>query len=318
MLALSATSTRAPPLVVVAVLHWNTLRATGRCLRALRTMNYPNACIVLVDNASGDDSVAGLITAFPEVTVLRNRSNLGFAAGHVVALEFAQARAADAIWLVNSDAEVSAGALDDLVAAWQTRGDGIYGAAPVQRHANGDEWLNFPGKYLDPDGRPGAFQRDTPIKWTRACQQGAAFQVGAVAGSCMLIPLALVRAHGWLDPAWFMYCEEIDYCYRLRCSGVRAWLVPHADVVHGGGGSQGDSLAVADCMLYYRTRNEIVLTLRHGGRVIAALVAFKKLLRAAATVPRDRRRAALVWRGLWDALRGRMGKTLAPERFYAV
>ncbi len=300
------------PLVVVSVLNWNTPALTLRCLRALAACDYPALRIVVVDNASSDDSIAQIREAWPAITLLRATENLGFAEGHALALAQARAWNAAALWLLNSDAEPEASALRRLVDAWHANGDAIYGAAPLRTSADGREQLNFPDKYLDPDGRPRPFRRDRRVLVDDAWTSAPPRRVGAAAGSCLLLPLRLIDTHGWLDPSWFLYCEEIDYCYRLRTQGVACWLVPQARVWHTGGGS-ATARGVADAIGYYHARNEIVLARRHSGRVIAALIALKKLLRALALTAVHPRRAGYVLRGLIDALRGVRGKVVAPE-----
>lgn len=305
-------SDSAPPLVVVSVLNWNTPALTLRCLRALAACDYPTLRIVVVDNASRDDSVAQFRAAWPALTLLQAPSNLGFAEGHALALQQAQQWSAAAIWLLNSDAEPEAGALRALVAAWCSHGDAIYGAAPLCTGPDGHALLNFPSRYLDPDGVPRPLQRDRPTLYGADWPAAPPRRVGAVAGSCLLLPLAVVASQGWMDAAWFLYCEEIDYCYALRKRGVACWLVPQARVWHADGGSSRHG-GVADVIAYYRARNEIVLAMRHAPRGTAAVIAVKKLLRGLETVLWRPRRAGRVLHGVVDALRGRDGKTVAPE-----
>ncbi|MBL8298588.1 MAG: glycosyltransferase [Rhodanobacteraceae bacterium] len=302
----------APPLVVVSVLNWNTPALTLRCLRALALCDYPALRLVVVDNASDDDSVVQIRAAWPDITLLRATENNGFAAGHALALAQARSWNAAALWLLNSDAEPEAGALRRLVEAWQARGDAVYGGAPLCATADGHVQLNFPDKYLDPDGRPRPFRRDRRVIYDASWAAAPPRRVGAVAGSCLLLPLHLIDTQGWLDTSWFLYCEEIDHCYRLREVGVACWLVPQARVWHAGGGS-ATRRGVADVIAYYRARNEIVLAWRYADRSTAGLIALKKLLRALALALLRPRLAAYVLYGLIDALRGRRGKAVAPE-----
>jgi GT2 family glycosyltransferase len=306
-------SSPAAPLVVVSVVSWNTAALTLRCLDALAASSYPAQRVVVVDNASQDDTLERLRAAHPEATVIAAGSNLGFAAGHALAWQRARQWAAAAIWLVNSDAEPEPGALGALVDAWRSGGDALYGGAPLRRLADGTVELNFPAKYLAPHGRPQAFARDRPLVFDATWQNCPPCRVGAAAGSCLLVPLALAERHGWLDPAWFLYCEEIDYAYRLRAVGVPAVLVPAARVWHAGGGSHRRDARAEDAVAYYRARNEIVLAARHRGPATAAVIASKKLLRAAASALSRPRQGLAIARGTFDALRGRMGKVVAPE-----
>lgn len=306
-------SLNAKPLIVVSVVNWNTADATIRCLRSLQVMTYPNFRVVVVDNASIDASAVRIKHSCPWVTVLESPSNCGFAAGHDIARRQAEQWLGAAVWLVNSDAVVDPLALTYLVAAWQEQGDAIFGGVPLVRRESGAVWLNFPQKYLRESVTPHSFQRDEDVEFTEQWQTRGPFRVSAVPGSSLFIPLGLVRVFGWMDKAWFLYCEEIDYCYRLRKLGVRSMLVPKSHIWHHGGGSHTFSTRVTDCIHYYRARNEIVLAKRHGSRLFAGLIALKKACRGAYVGLSNPLRAAMIWRGILHALSGRMGKMIAPE-----
>lgn len=301
-----------PPLLAVSVLNWNTPQATLDCLAALYSSTYENFRVIVVDNASADDSAARIAAAFPAVRLIVNAENPGYAGGHATALRQAQEWGAAALLLLNSDAEVEAQTLRELVNAWREQGDALYGGAPLCRRGDAIV-LNFPQKYLQPDGRPRPWRRDREVPWSPAWNTARPRRVGAAAGSCLLLPLALVQEHGWLDGAWFLYCEEIDYCYRLRDAGVASWLVPRARLWHAGGGSQRDWPALRDGMHYYHARNEIELARRHAGAGVAALVLLKKLGRVLLLAPRRPARAVHLLRGAFDGLRRRLGKVVAPE-----
>jgi N-acetylglucosaminyl-diphospho-decaprenol L-rhamnosyltransferase len=308
--------TEAQPLLVVSVLNWNTAALTRQCLHAVQQSSGVQARIVVVDNASQDGSVAQLRAAFPAVTLLQAPHNLGFAAGHALALRQAQEWDAAAICLLNSDAQVEPDTLQQLVQAWQRHGDALYGALPLHRDGNKVQ-INFPQKFLDADAPLHLWRRDRLLHYDAAWQDRPPQRVAALVGSCLLLPLALVRAQGWMDADWFLYCEEIDYCLRLRRNRIECWLVPQARLWHAGGGSQQDQPGVADCVDYYKARNEIELARRHAGRGAARFIAARKLLRALLLFPRGasaRRRARLLLRAVRDAQAGRLGKTLAPEQ----
>src|SRR4051794_31005071 len=114
------TSTIAPretPRVFVVVLNWNGLNDTLRCLESLAAVTVPPTSVIVVDNGSRDDSVAQISYRFPDVTVLTNVKNEGFASacnqGMVVALE----RGAAYVLLLNNDTTVAPDFLEHLVRA---------------------------------------------------------------------------------------------------------------------------------------------------------------------------------------------------------
>ena len=305
--------TAAQPLVVISVVNWNTPERSLACVRALQASTYGNRCVVLVDNASRDDSVARFRAQLPDVDLIVADENRGFAAGHHLALLRAQQLGAAALWMVNSDALAEPDALQHLVTAHREHGDAIYGGLPLRRTGDGAAALDFPQKYLDTAALPRAFLRDAPMRFDGRWRERPALRVGAVVGSSLYLPLRVVAAHGWLDEHWFMHCEEIDYCYRLRAAGVPRYLVPASRVWHESAGSSAGRPRVADVIAYYRARNEIRLARRHATRTTASLVALKKILRAAIAWPRGGARSRSVLRGAWDGWRGVDGKTFSPD-----
>lgn len=302
------------PVVVVSVVNWNTAEATLRCLHSLHDCTYPSFRIVVVDNASRDDSIDRIRRGFPSVTVLSNPDNVGFAAGHHRAWTQAVAWGAAAMWLLNSDAVAEPDALARLVAAWQMHGSAVYGGVPLVRSASGTVLLNFPSKYLLESGIPRAFQRDHAVEFDQTWEEREPFPVGAVPGSTLFLPLTLIASNGWMDDRWFLYCEEIDFCYRMRSLGVPRILVPQSKIWHQGGGSHRESMTLTDCIAYYRTRNEIALTRRHAPVVTTVFVVIKKLCRGAFQFLSRPQRAQMIFLGILDAILGRMGKKFAPER----
>jgi GT2 family glycosyltransferase len=308
-------TTAAQPLIVVSVLNWNTPDRSLTCVRSLCASTYANFRVVLVDNASSDDSVARFRATLPNVVVLTADENRGFAAGHRLALAYAQQLGADALWLVNSDALAEPEALQNLVAAHREHGDAIYSGVPLRRARGSEIWLDFPEKCLDESARPRAFFRDAPIRFDAHWQHSPALRVGAVAGSSLYLPLSVVAAHGWLDESWFMHCEEIDYCYRLRAAGVARYLVPASRIWHESGGSSAGRLRVADVIAYYRARNEIRLAQIYASAATASLIALKKIVRAAAAWPRGSARSRCILRGARDGWHGVTGKTLSPDDY---
>jgi GT2 family glycosyltransferase len=291
--------------------HWNTPELTLRCLDALASMTPAPDRIVVVDNASSDDSGARLRARHPTVTLLSAAENLGFAAA--VDLAVAHVPDADALWLVNSDAIPATDALGALIDAWRRHGDGFYGSLTLRSDARGEAWIEFPHKFLAPGARWSPWRRDASQRLDRQALGAEPIRVGALLGSSLLVPNAVLRRHGGMQHDWFLYCEEIDWCLRLRREGVASWLVPTSQVQHAGGGSHAGRDGVADVIAYYRARNEIVLARRHLGATSGAIVAAKKLLRGLATLPLQPSRAACVLRGTFDGVAQRLGKRLAPE-----
>lgn len=317
------------PKVIISVLNWNAAALTQDCLEALRiAIKQADALatfrLVIVDNDSFDDSVQCLNAWRKkhnnfDCLLIENDHNAGFAGGHKLAYQKALEWQADAICLVNNDAIIQAEALCALLDAWADTGEAIFGGLPLREDSeNGFKKVsvNFPSKYLSQNRTQAIFQRDQSIVFDLTWQQRAPFKVNAVVGSLLFLPMKLIEQNTWLDLAWFMYCEEIDYCWRLRARGVPSILVPQAQIKHAGGGSSENNARVGDVMFYYRTRNELGLCFRYQGFAYSFVMIGKKIMRAGWTCCYRPQRAWLIFRGVLDAVTGKFGKVIAPEEYW--
>jgi GT2 family glycosyltransferase len=141
------------PKVCISILNWNGAEKTIACLETVRALDYDNYTVIVVDNASRDESVARIRAAFPDVEVLQAETNLGYAGGHRLALEHVMDRGVDLFWVLNNDTTVRPDALSALVAAYQRWGDAIYGSVTLR--ADDELRVQFGGGWeVDAAGKP--------------------------------------------------------------------------------------------------------------------------------------------------------------------
>lgn len=322
---MDATPDQRSPRVIVSIVNWNQFELTLGCLRSLSHVVYPDLQIVVVDNGSRTFPESELRREFPAVEVLRSPANLGYAGAHKLVVEKAVVEGFELIWLLNNDAAVRHDTLDELVQAYRLCGEGIYGS--VQLLPGSSCLAPDPIRPVDSRGRPD-FTRNLAAHY----RTYAAFiregdiprPVAWVNGSSMLIPLSVVRRHGFIDEAFFLYGEESDYCLRLYRRGVLTKLVPRSVTFHRHMSSSRDYPDLSRMVGYYQARNSHVVARRYRrtGAYIRFLYAEVRLqalpfLRAARHGRRACRQSAAYYRllGICDALRGRMGKRFAPEDY---
>ncbi len=306
------------PRLLVSVLHWCDARQTADCLVALE--RAAAACVatvdvdlLLIDNAAVDGSGTELAAGFPRVLMRSAPENLGYAGGHALALAVLDEVAADALVLVNSDTRFGVDALAELTSAWQGSGAALYLAAEALDAPPGRRHLRFPQRYLDLAAGPHAWFGPRGGVVELAAPDVAPIPVATAWGSVVLIPRELITRYGFLDPAWFLYGEEVDYGLRLRAAGVPTLLVPAATVNHAGRGSSRSQPEVAALLTYYRCRNDLELAWRHQSWAMVAWLAAKKLARAVVATLAGHSGARWWRRGLIDGLRRRRGKVYRPE-----
>lgn len=242
-----------PPRLGVVIVSFNTAALLDACLTSVRAaldeVGWRDAAdVVVVDNGSVDETVAFVTQHHPWVRLIAEGRNRGFTAANNVALAPWSARDADApsfILLLNPDAALTPGALPTMVAALEAdERAAVVGPSLIYpdgrfQHAA----FRFPGLVQTAlDLWPVPRLADTPLNGRyarRRYRAGRPFAVDAVLGACMLVRGTALQAVGPLDPGFFMYCEELDWCRRFRNAGWRVLCAPAAIVIHHGGASAG-------------------------------------------------------------------------------
>lgn len=232
------------PELTVIVVSFNTRDLTLEALRSLRRetsgLNYE---VIVVDNNSSDGSADAIAAEFPDWSILRLTTNIGFAAANNLAAK--QARA-EYLLLLNPDTIVLDGAVQKLVTfARATPGAQIWGGRTVfaDRSLNPTScWSRQTlwSVFCRASGLTGAFPRlsvfnpEAMGSWPRDSER----EVDIVTGCFFLIRRDLWERLGGFDPAFFMYGEEADLCLRARAHGARPRFTPNATIVHYGGASE--------------------------------------------------------------------------------
>jgi GT2 family glycosyltransferase len=224
--------------VRVGIVSWNSARHLGACLDSLPAALGPHAAeVVVVDNASGDDSVA-VAQRRPGVRTLRNTVNVGYAA----AMDRALAPPHPAVLVaLNPDTVAPPGSLAALVDV--LLGDPAIGlVAPRLRDPSGREQFNayrFPSAatvaaehLFWPEPPPGTLRRRV---WGPLPERGC-LEVDWASGAVHVIRSAALAGAPAYSRRWFIYNEDLELCWRLRRGGWRR-VVADVDVVHVGNAS---------------------------------------------------------------------------------
>jgi len=285
------------------VVRWRGGDEVARCLRALVDHGGPaSGRVVLVDSGSGDGGAERLAAAFPAVRVLALPENRSFASA---ADQGVAAGDAPLALLLNPDTEVTAGAVDGLVAFVADR-PGIAGAVPLLEGPDGrpqHRWQlrRLPTAWRLAGGRPGRSQLGVAPVAPAPVEQPAA--------AAWLVRRSVWEALGGLDPAFApAWWEDVDLCARLRqrlgTPGFPAtegfWLVPAARVLHLGGSSVS-ALGEGEFLAAFH-RNLLRYARRHHPRAAGWIAAGLRVSLLARAVARPWRAA-----GYLAALRGMSG-----------
>jgi hypothetical protein len=258
----------------IVIVSWNAgdfLRSCVRSLARAQSSTQARWNIVAVDNASTDGSADGLSADLPQLHLLANPANIGFAAA---CNQGARAGTAAAILFINPDIEVEAGQVDAALAYLGRQGNEGIGVLGVRMHDENERLQHSTARRPTP-GRLVAQSAALDRAWPRlfrphfmtSLDHAETCAVDQVMGAFLLIRRALFEQLGGFDERFFIYYEDADLCLRVRQAG---WEVVHfagAGVRHAGGGSTGK---VKAWRLYQLLRSRIQFIAKHhsyGGTV---------------------------------------------------
>jgi hypothetical protein len=216
--------------VVIVVLNWRQPEATIACLESLAAADLGGARTLVVDNGSGPEVVARIRARFPDQWILALPANEGYAGGNNAGIAAALAAGAQAVLLLNNDAQVAPDFLTFLL--WAVNADrGIAAVSSAILRADHPEMLDV--AWLDLYWGHGIVRRRgvNALPGDGFAQRR---EVDAAVGCCLLMTREALQAIGPLDDAYFAYHEEVDWCLRARRAGYRLCYEPLARVWHGG------------------------------------------------------------------------------------
>ncbi len=230
----------------IVIVNYNTRQLLDDCLASILAADAPGGGmeIIVVDNASSDGSQALVRDNYPMVQLVASEVNRGFSAANNLGVAVANGRT---VLFLNSDTRLEPDALVKPLAYLDQHPE--VGALTVR--------LIYPTGQRDPDNH-----RGFPTPWNAICHfsglsklfpndsrfngyfqsyadMAQTHPVDVIAGSYMLMPMALCRALGGWDETYFFYGEDIDFCYRIHQAGYQIIYYPHVEVLHYKGASSG-------------------------------------------------------------------------------
>lgn len=226
----------------IIIVNWNTRNRLRDCLNSIyqwtESIEYE---VIVIDNASEDGSPQMVRTEFPEVRLIQNQKNVGFAAANNQGITVANGRY---VLLLNSDTIILQNAIPKTVEFADARPE----AAVVGCHVQNHDQTTQPSTFMFPSllnmvlfttylyrlfPKSKLFGRERMTWWDRT----NAREVDVVTGCFMLVRRKAIEQVGLMDEQFFMYGEETDWCYRFRNAGWKTLFTPEAEIIHFGGAS---------------------------------------------------------------------------------
>lgn len=224
------------PSVAVVILNWNGKKYLEQFLPSVLATAYANFRVVVVDNASSDDSIVFLQNSYPQVEIVVLAQNFGFAKGYNEGLRQVQA---DYYVLLNSDVAVSENWLAPMVALLEQ--DERYAACQPKLLAFHEkeffEYAGASGGWIDSLGYPFARGRVFDTCEKDKGQYNDTVEVFWASGAALIIKSGVFHELNGFDEFFFAHQEEIDLCWRIHLAGYKVFSCPDAIVYHVGGGT---------------------------------------------------------------------------------
>lgn len=270
----------------IIIVSWNVRDLLRRCLRSVNSeqsaVNSRGLFTVhrslltetiVVDNASLDGTVAMLRADFPDVQVIANSENVGFTRGNNQALAVAQGRY---LFLLNSDTELRPGALRALIDYMDARPRvGVVG--PQLFYADGSPQSSrrrFPTlatAFLESTQWQQWFPHNSILSryYMLDTRDDTTQEVDWVNGAAMFVRREVYDQIGGFDEGFFMYSEELDWCYRAKQTGWQIVYLPTAQVVHYAGKSSEQVVVQRD--IYFHS-SKIRFFKKYRGALVAEIL----------------------------------------------
>ena len=236
--------------VGIVVLNWNGDELTIRCIESVKQSDYAEWQLVVIDNGSTDGSPEKIARLLPDVHLIRNPVNMGFAKATNQGIAWVLEHGADYALILNNDTRIDPRMISHLVQMASACDDQAAVSPKMYQAANPDRlWFAYgrvnlwTGIFSNPahnsiDGS----QSETPRE--------AEF----LSGCCILIPKKIIQAVGAFDVRFFAYCEDVDWSLRCRRAGFKLRYCPMAKLWHG---KQSDDAPVSALRRYLLTRNHL-------------------------------------------------------------
>jgi len=225
---------QASPRVTVIIPHWNGIEILEPCLLSLRAATYQNLEVVVVDNASTDASVAVIRSKYPEITVIENAKNLGFAGGCNVGIK---ATNSEHYLILNNDTTHDPDWIEPLVKELESDPK-IAAVQPKIMSAQDPTVFDYAGGVgglIDVLAFPYALGRIFTTRETDDGYYDNPRDIFWASGTALLLRGSALQETGLFDEDFFAHMEEIDLCWRLHNADWRVVNAPSSRIYHHSG-----------------------------------------------------------------------------------
>lgn len=303
------------PLVAVVLVNYNGLDDTCECLLSLREVDYPNMAVVLIDNASTDDSYAVIRDGFPEVHCIGSDRNLGFTGGNNLGMKRAYELHPEYLLLLNNDTTVSSNILRELTGFMNEHTD-VGLAGPIVLFYDAPDIVAFGGGHLNRNSGMVTFYN----KWKKAADiDDAVIYCNFIEGAALFLRTSVIQSIGGFNDIYFLTSEESELCIRISDLGYKTALITSCSIRHKISRTMG---AESELSNYFIFRNKLWFIRRNASN--RSISGFLPIIRyificLLSFIAKKRNFAAArgILFGLFDYMRGIKGPGRYKERLNA-
>ena len=302
--------------VFVVILNWNRAKDTIDALVSVSNLTIKDykLDVIVIDNASSDNSLREITSKTQKLTrklitfhIIKNKENLGFAAGNNVGLMYALKNKADFVMTLNNDTVVHPDLLIRLIEAARRNPD-LGSASPKIYFAKGFEFHK--DRYIKTDLGEVLWYGGGDIDWanvygkTRGVDEVDKGQYDKVeetdfaTGACMFIRRNVLEKSGLFDEKYFMYYEDTDLSLRIKKNGFKLFYIPQAIVWHKVAQSSGIG---SELNYYFITRNRLLFGMKYA-KIRSRFALYRESLRLLSSGRKWQKK------GVIDFYLGRFGK----------
>lgn len=237
-------SSAAPPEVAIIILTWENYEETADCLDSLRSVNYDNCRIIVVDNGSNDGSISRLKEEYSWCEFIINDKNIGFARGNNVGISHALETGTDYVLLLNDDTLVQSDFLTPLVDAME-RYDRVAAVGGVNLLPDSERihnagyifhpWLAAKGELI----REPVSDEPYPVDFVQSC--------------LILLNPEFLEEIGLLNEAYFIGMDDVELAWKARSKGWKVLVAPDSRIYH----RVGETASSSPFDIYHKTRNKL-------------------------------------------------------------
>lgn len=244
--------------VAIILVNWNGYAFTADCLRSLRMVEFPDFKVILADNASENQEGRRLKAEFPEIDLIQNKSNLGFAGGNNVGIRKALEDGYSYVMLLNNDTLVEPDFLGQMIRKFKGNPQlGVVQPLIFFLHdrekiwSAGGKWNRFLCRAItrgDRKYRKEYQAQDRKLDWATGC--------------CMMIARKALLDAGLLNEGYFAYFEDVEWSLRFQEKGFKIELAADAIIYHEAGASskkEHSEGTLSSTVFYYHVRNQFYL-----------------------------------------------------------